>query len=193
MTEEITTRETAAEVTSAVPSGQQGTTDGARDGAETLDRFRIIHIAAHGIASAKFPDREALVLGEDSAHRDDGLLQAREIGELHLNADLVTLTACDTGAGRLDGEEGIENVERAFLFAGARSVLASLWTASDIYTTTPMTQFYRNLGAGQNEGEALREAKLDSLKRFHGQTAPSFWAGFTLVRHASVLITPAAR
>lgn len=92
--------------------------------AEPLDQFRIIHIATHAIASATFPDRSALVLGEDSRKQEDGLLQAREIRRPHLNADLVTLSACDTVAGRLRGEEGIASLERSFLFAGARSVLA---------------------------------------------------------------------
>lgn len=149
--------------------------------AEPLNRFRIIHIAAHGIANPRYPDRAALVLGQDPAHRDDGLLQTREIRELHLDADLVTLSACDTGIGRLDGEEGIENIEEAFLYAGAKSVLASLWAASDVYTTDLMDRFYRNLRAGQDEGEALRQAKLDLLKKFKGQAVPFYWAGFTLV------------
>jgi CHAT domain-containing protein len=156
--------------------------------AELLNRFMIIHIAAHGIANPRYPDRAALVLGLDPAHRDDGLLQAREIRELHLDADLVTLSACDTGIGRLDGEEGIENIERAFLYAGAKSVLASLWAASDIYTTDLMDRFYRNLRAGQDEGEALRHAKLHLLKKFKGQAVPFYWAGFTLAGNTSVRV-----
>jgi CHAT domain-containing protein len=148
-------------------------------------------IAAHGIASGKLPDRAALVLGEDPTAHDDGLLQAREIRDLRLNADLVTLSACDTGVGRLQGEEGIENIERAFLFAGSRSVLASLWAASDLYTTTVMTQFYRNLAAGQSEGKALRATKVDLLKKFGSQAAPFYWAGFTLVGDASVPVVTA--
>jgi CHAT domain-containing protein len=152
---------------------------------EPLGRFNVIHIAAHGVASPMFPDRAALVLGEDPEHHDDGLLQVRDIQQLHLNADLVTLSACDTGTGRLEGEEGIENIERAFLFAGARSVLASLWTASDIYTTDLMEVFYRNLAVGQDEGEALRNAKLGLLKQYRIQATPFYWAGFTLVGDAS--------
>jgi CHAT domain-containing protein len=155
--------------------------------AEPLGRFEIIHIAAHGVASPMFPDRAALVLGEDPQHHDDGLLQVRDIQQLDLKADLVTLSACDTGAGRLEGEEGIENVERAFLFAGARSILASLWTASDIYTTDLMDGFYRNLAAGQDEGEALRNAKLALLKEYRAQATPFYWAGFTLVGDSSGL------
>lgn len=149
--------------------------------AEPLDRFKIIHTAAHGIASPIFPDRAALILTEDPAQHDDGLLQARDIQRLHLNAALVTLSACDTGAGRLEGEEGIESIERAFLFAGAHSVLASLWTASDIYTTDLMESFYRNLAAGQDEAEALRNAKLSLLTEYRRQATPFYWAGFTLV------------
>lgn len=156
--------------------------------AEPLNRFRIIHIAAHGIANPKYPDRAALVLGLDPAHRDDGLLQTREIRELHLDAYLVTLSACDTGIGRLDGEEGIENIERAFLYAGAKSVLASLWAASDIYTTDLMDRFYRNLQASQDEGEALRHAKLHLLKKFKGQAIPFYWGGFTLVGDSSTTV-----
>lgn len=79
----------------------------------------------------------------------------------------------------------IENIERAFLFAGARSVLASLWTASDVDTTDLMASFYRNLAAGQNEGDALRDAKLDLLKQYRAHAMPFYWAGFTLVRDAS--------
>ena len=156
--------------------------------AKPLERFKIIHIAAHGIANPLYPDRAALVLGLDPGHPDDGLLQAREIRELRLNADLVTLSACDTGIGRLDGEEGIENIERAFLYAGAKSVLASLWAASDIYTTDLMDRFYRSLQAGQDEGEALRNAKLDLLKKFKGQAVPFYWAGFTLVGDSATTV-----
>jgi len=161
----------------------------ARFKSEPLDHFRIIHIAAHGIASTRFPDRAALVLGQDSARHDDGLLQVREIRDLHLNAQLVTLSACDTGAGRLEGEEGIESLERAFLFVGARSVLASLWTASDIYTTSLMARFYQHVAAGQDEGEALRQAKLDLLKEFRGPATPFFWADFILTGDASERVT----
>ncbi len=67
-------------------------------------------------------------------------------------------------------------------------MLASLWTASDTYTTDLMDQFYRNLAAGQDEGEALRQAELDLLKKFRAQAVPFYWAGFTLVGDASVQV-----
>jgi CHAT domain-containing protein len=73
------------------------------------------------------------------------LLQVREIRDLPLRADLVTLSACDTGNGKLLGEEGIASLERAFLLAGAKSVIASLWTADDTYTITLMKRLYQHL------------------------------------------------
>lgn len=154
--------------------------------AEPLSRFRVIDIAAHGIASARFPDRAALVLSAGPAQDDDGLLQVRQIRELHLDADLVTLSACDTGIGRLEGEEGIENIEQAFLYAGARSVLASLWLTSDTFASDLMKDFYRNLAVGENEADALRNAKLKLMKTFGDKATPFDWAGFTLVGEASL-------
>jgi CHAT domain-containing protein len=153
--------------------------------AQPLPDFEIIHIAAHGIASPKFPDRAALVLGSDPKSGEDGLLQVREIRDLSLNADLVTLSACDTGAGPLEGEEGIANLVRAFLFAGAKSVLATLWTASDVYTRTLMEHFYRYIAGGEDKGSALRHAELDLIKEFGDQAVPFYWAGFVMVGDGS--------
>jgi CHAT domain-containing protein len=84
------------------------------------------------------------------------LLQVREIRDLNLAADLVTLSACDTGVGALEGEEGIANLVRSFLFAGTRSVVASLWAASDVYTLNLMVHFYRSIADGEDKGSALR-------------------------------------
>ena len=156
---------------------------------QPLADFKIIHIAAHSIVSTEFPNRSALVLGTDPASREDGLLQVSEIESLTLNAQLVTLSACDTGLGKLEGEEGIANLVRAFLLAGAKSVLASLWTASDVYTSNLMGRFYRHLAEGQDEGEALRQAKLDLVTEFGDQALPFFWAGFALVGEGSTGIS----
>src|SRR5206468_1005069 len=72
-----------------------------------LSDFAVIHLAVHGLGDAQFPDRAALVLGSSPARHEDGLLQVREIRDLPLHADLVILSACDTGNGRLLGEEGV--------------------------------------------------------------------------------------
>lgn len=147
---------------------------------QPLEKFRILHLAVHGIASSKFPERAALVLAADPTSEEDGLLQAREISGLRLNADLVILSACDTGVGRLQGAEGIANLVRSFLFAGAQSVLASLWSADDIATAALIKQFYGHLAKKQDKGSALRRAKMDLLKKYGDQALPYYWAGFTL-------------
>jgi CHAT domain-containing protein len=143
-----------------------------------LSRLKILHFAVHAISDTTFPDRSSLVLWKDPNSDMDGLLQERDIRYLNLNADLVVLSACDTSAGRLQGQEGIANLVRAFFYAGVRTVVASLWEAGDIFTKALMTGFYSHLTSGENKAEALRSAKLDLLKQF-GASAPVFqWAGF---------------
>jgi CHAT domain-containing protein len=123
-------------------------------------------------------------LGRDSKSNDDGLLQAREITQLSLAADLVTLSACDTAAGKLEGEEGINGLAEAFLLAGAKSVVGALWNVDDSATEALMKDFYRHLASGEDKAFALRQAKLDYLERL-GDRPPIFWAAFTLVGDGS--------
>ena len=88
-----------------------------------LSEYRVIHLAVHGFADSTFPDRAALVLLSDRLAGEDGFLQASEIVQLRLDADLVILSACDTAVGPLRGQEGIANLSKAFLLAGARMVV----------------------------------------------------------------------
>jgi len=153
-----------------------------------LGEFRILHLAVHGVANTAFPDRAALVLGGSADSGEDGLLQVREIRDLSLHAELVTLSACDTGSGKLLGQEGIASLERAFLLAGAKSVIASLWPADDTFTIALMKRMYQHLANGADKGSAIRQAKLDLLKEFGNQALPIYWAGFTLVGDGSARI-----
>jgi len=153
---------------------------------EPLDQFRILHLAVHGFADTQYPERSALVLGKDSS--DDGLLQVREIIRLKLNAQLATLSACDTGVGKLQGEEGISNLAEAFLVAGARSVVASLWSADDTSASSLMEQFYKRLADGESVSAALRNAKLDMLSKFGNDLNPYYWAAFISVGETSTPI-----
>jgi CHAT domain-containing protein len=146
-----------------------------------LSDFKIVHIAAHGFSDTQFPERSGLVLGVDSNSRDDGLLQVREIIRLHFNADLVTLSACNTGVGKLQGEEGITNLVEAFLVSGAKAVVASLWSADDIYTSALMERFYTHIAEGQDKAAALRHAKIDLLAKYGRQVPPYYWGAFILV------------
>jgi len=143
--------------------------------------FKVIHIAAHGFADTQFPERSGLVLGVDPNSHDDGLLQVREIIRLRFNADLVTLSACNTGIGKLQGEEGVTNLVEAFLVSGARSVVASLWSADDTYTLALMERFYTHIAEGQDKASALRQAKLDLLAKYGREVPPYYWGAFVLV------------
>jgi len=141
-----------------------------------LSRYNVIHLALHGYADPDFPDRSALVFAPESPPLDDGLLQVREIRKLHLNASLVTLSACDTGVGPV-GEEGVANIVNAFIDAGAQSVVSTLWELEDHATAQLMVDFYGHLGRKEGKAEALRQAQLDML---NSGARPYFWAGFEL-------------
>jgi CHAT domain-containing protein len=148
---------------------------------QPLQDFKIIHLAAHGFADTQFPERSGLVLGVDPKSHDDGLLQVREIIRLRFNADLVTLSACNTGVGKLQGQEGVTNLVEAFLVSGAKSVVASLWSADDTYTLDLMERFYTHIAEGQDKASALRQAKLDLLAKYGRQVPPYYWGAFVLV------------
>jgi CHAT domain-containing protein len=140
---------------------------------------RRIQFATHGIADQEEPDLASLVLTDDSG-ADDGLLQVHEIFNLKLSADLVVLSACETGLGKKVSGEGLIGLSQAFFYAGAPSVVASLWPVSD-QTSTPdlMVRFYKELDAGADKAEALRRARLGAIAE--GQAHPYFWAPFVLL------------
>jgi CHAT domain-containing protein len=144
---------------------------------------RLIHFACHGVLDRRFPLDSGLAFAtptHSGEGADNGLLQAWEVFErMRIDADLVTLSACDTGLGRDMGGEGWVGLSRAFQYAGARSVLASLWGVSDRSTADLMTTFYRRLQEGRTKDEALRAAQIEMLHR--PTTAhPFHWAAFQL-------------
>ncbi|MCZ2076300.1 MAG: CHAT domain-containing protein [Bryobacterales bacterium] len=157
--------------------------------AEPLNRFAIIHLAVHGFADPNEPQRAALMLAPDPSRDEDGFLQPREISELPIAAQLVVLSACGTGVGRSLGQEGIANLARAFLLAGASSVLTTLWTVGDTGSSALMVEFYRNLHAGLEVATALRDAKQTLLRRFGPAILPTV-AAFQVVGNGSVTIQP---
>jgi CHAT domain-containing protein len=141
-----------------------------------LGQFSVIHLALHGYVDPEIPDRSALVFAPQQQAMDDGLLQIREIRNLHLNASLVTLSACNTGVGPV-GEEGVANIVNAFIEAGSQSVVSTLWELEDHATAHLMTVFYAHLGRHEEKAEALRQAKLEML---NSGAPPYYWAGFVL-------------
>jgi CHAT domain-containing protein/Tfp pilus assembly protein PilF len=143
---------------------------------------RILHIATHGLTSEAAPLESALVLSasRDGAASENGLLQAWEIfDQVRLDADLVVLSACDTGLGRAFAGEGLLGLTRAFQFAGARAVVASLWKAPDAATASLMEHFYGHLRRGVATDDALARAQRTVAARPETRH-PFFWAGFVL-------------
>jgi CHAT domain-containing protein len=141
------------------------------------------HYACHAYVNERFPLDSALVFSipdKPVPGRDNGLLQAWEILEkVRIDADLVTLSACDSGLGKEMGGEGLIGLTRAFQYAGARSVLASLWKVDDRSTSELMKGFYSYLKAGKPKDQALRLAQLD-LIRSDAFSSPRDWAAFAL-------------
>jgi CHAT domain-containing protein len=146
---------------------------------QPLSDYRIIHLAVHAFPDSQHPQRASLVLGTDPKTREDGLLQVSEITRLHLRADLVTLSGCETRMGPVQGEAGMSSLEQAFLLAGARAVVASLWSVEDHSTTALMKSFYAHIAQGEDKASALADAKRDILRRY-GDISPHYWAGFVM-------------
>ncbi len=145
---------------------------------------RIIHFACHGLLDEVFPLESGLALSTPGASKpgaENGLFQAWEIFEnLRIDADLVTLSACQTALGKEVAGEGLMGLSWAFQYAGARSVLASLWEVSDASTADLMRHFYRQVGSGVSKAEALRRAQLELLNH-PATSAPFYWAAFELI------------
>lgn len=136
--------------------------------------FSMIHIAAHGKFHSDAPLNSAVLLTPTT--RDDGRLTVEDLYTMELNADLVTLSACETGMGDVKGGDDVIGLSRGFLYAGARSLVTSLWPVPDKETTFLMIEFYRNLKT-MNRADALRQAQLATKKEF---PSPFFWAAFQM-------------
>jgi len=150
---------------------------------EDLRAYRHIHFAVHGWVDENNPARSGLVLSRDQKSAADGILRMQEIAQLRTNAELVTLSACRTGIGRLLKGEGLIALSRAFFYAGAHSVIATLWDVNDPSAAQLMKGLYAQLDKGLPAAEALRQAKLQMLRgRPDLWRAPHFWAPFVMLQ-----------
>jgi CHAT domain-containing protein/Tfp pilus assembly protein PilF len=151
-----------------------------------LSQARYVHFATHGILGLDTGQPPALVLslvGNDGKRDEDGgvndgFLRLDEVTRLQLNADLVVLSACETGKGRLYAGEGVTGLARAFLYAGSSGVVCSLWAVDDRETATFMERLYGGLKYGQAAADALRSAKLEMIR---DRKPPVYWAPFILI------------
>lgn len=140
-------------------------------------RRRILHLATHGLVGGFAGEDIPGALALSPLDGESGLLTSREIMNIKLNAELVVLSACNTGAGKITAD-GVIGLARSFLLAGASAVIVSLWSVPDRSTGELMIEFYKNFQEGSNKGRALREAMLTTKKNY---ADPLEWAGFVLI------------
>ena len=147
-----------------------------------LSRYRYVHFATHGYLDSERPGLSALLLSmiDENGAQQNGFLRANEIYNLKLGADLVVLSACQTGLGKEIKGEGLVGLTRGFMYAGAPRVVVSLWNVNDRATAELMSRFYRNmLREKQRPAAALRAAQIEMAKSAQWRS-PYFWAAFGL-------------
>ena len=165
-----------------------GTTATKSQFTEHSQEYRILHLATHGKANDQIGDYSFLAFAEPSDSTEDPKLYVRDLYNLRLNADMVVLSACETGIGELQRGEGIISLARGFSYAGAKSIITTLWSVNDASTKELMESFYQYLKDGQTKDAALRQAKLDYLNAHTNDEAhPFFWAGFIPIGDMSVI------
>ena len=143
--------------------------------------YPVVHFATHGFLDPGSIGRSGLVLTPDPPNGDDGLLQARELFDLRIDTDLVVLSGCSTGVGRILGGEGALGLPHSLFQAGVPSIVLSLWDVRDRAAAVFMDRFYAGIADGLTLAEAMRTAKLDLLRSGRPELRhPSVWAPFVL-------------
>ena len=142
--------------------------------------YTILQLATHGVINDVSPMYSHVVLSQGRESNEDGLLEAWEIMNLDLRADLAVLSACETARGRIGAGEGVIGLAWALFVAGCPTTVVSQWKVESSSTTELMLEFHRNLRTGATKSDALRRAELKLMKdrRFNH---PFYWAGFIVV------------
>lgn len=166
-----------------ISKGLQGQTLIGADATERKVReiakdYGVLHFATHGLLNEQYPILSSLALTQSADSLHDDFLQAHEIAQWELNAELVVLSACETGYGRFEQGEGVMSLARSFLYAQVPSLVVSLWQVNDNSTSEIMQSFYHYLSEGLDKSEALRQAKLDYIDNAESSQMahPAFWA-----------------
>lgn len=180
-------RREAEAIAATAPRGQSVKAldfQASRDAATSTDlsNYRIVHFATHGLLNSNHPELSGIVLSlvDSQGQPQNGFLRLSEIYNLRLPAELIVLSACQTGLGKEIRGEGVVGLTRGFMYAGAARVVASLWKVDDAATAELMKRFYRGMFArGLRPAAALREAQLEMSKEDRWRQ-PYFWAAFVL-------------
>ncbi len=151
---------------------------------------KIIHLAMHALIDDKDPMRSKLLFSHTNDSTEDGFLNAYELYNMNINADLAVLSACNTGDGKLVKGEGVMSLSRAFMYAGCPSIVMSLWKAEDKSTASIIVDFFKHIKNGEEKDVALRNAKLNFIQIADPITSnPFFWANFVVVGDNSSIDT----
>ena len=143
--------------------------------------YQLLHLAMHGLVDDQRPALSKLLFTPSDSTAEDSYLHAAEIYATPVNADMVVLSACNTGFGQIQNGEGVMSLSRAFAYAGCPSVVNSLWRANDRATAQIMVAFYKGLKKGLSKAKALRQAKLHYLENTSGYMAhPYYWGAFVV-------------
>lgn len=147
---------------------------------ENLLKYKYLHFATHGLVNETKPELSEIFLQKEG--NEDGNLYSGEIFNLKLNAKLITLSACQTGLGKITKGEGMIGLSRALVYAGAQNLIVSLWTVNDNSTSDLMQKFYAELllNKEQNINKSLQMAKKKLIKN-PSYSAPYYWAAFVLI------------
>jgi CHAT domain-containing protein len=181
------TRDEAEAILAVAPAGQSTkaldfNANRATATSAELSHYRIVHLATHGVLNTEHPELSGIVLSlvDEQGKPQDGFLRLHEVYNLNLPAELVVLSACQTGLGQEIKGEGLVGLTRGFMYAGAKRVLASLWNVNDSVTAQVMKRFYQGmLVKGMTPAAALRAAQVEMWKRKQWR-APYYWAAFVL-------------
>lgn len=147
---------------------------------KNVHQSNIVHISTH---SFLIKDQPLILFAKQEDEIDDGFLELGEIVQLNLNSELVVLSSCRSGLGKIDKAEGVIGMQKAFFDAGSKSVLVSLWDVNDKYTSYFMKDFYSQLADGKSKSEALKIAKLNFIKKHSAN--PYYWSAFVLSGNTS--------
>jgi tetratricopeptide (TPR) repeat protein len=145
--------------------------------------YQIVHFACHGLIDEVLPYRSSLLFSSTEKAVEDGILHVWELFNLRLRANLVVLSACQTGLGAVEKAEGVLGLTRIFFYTGASSVLSTLWSIGDRSTAVLMKNFYQGLSKGLSKADALKAAKMEMMHSPFSH--PYYWAGFIISGDAS--------
>lgn len=151
---------------------------------DSIRNYNIIHFATHGFVNSESPELSGIQLAITNKSKDEGILYSGDIYNLKLNAELVVLSACETGLGKISKGEGIIGLSRAFLYSGASNLIVSLWKVSDVSTSELMIEFYKNIlgkkDVNHSYSSDLRSAKLKLISN-REFAKPYYWSPFILI------------